>query len=75
VLGVIGSNPGPVKKILLCSRHVVILHYTKNYYSKVLCFPKIFSHASLYDPVAGDAIVDQPHSLFVRHVGTTDCRK
>jgi hypothetical protein len=37
---------------------VVILHYTKNYYTKVLYFPKIYNHTSLYGPVACGARVD-----------------
>jgi hypothetical protein len=34
------SNPNEVKKFVSCSRHVVILHYTKNYETKVVYFPK-----------------------------------
>jgi hypothetical protein len=37
---------------LSCSQHAVILHYTKNFFSKVLCFPKIYNHTSLYGPIA-----------------------
>jgi hypothetical protein len=57
--GVVGLNPGEVKIFFLsCSRHVVILHYTKNYYAKVLYFPKSKNHTSLYDPTASGASVD-----------------
>jgi hypothetical protein len=56
---VVGSNPGAIKIIFLsCSRHVVILHYTKNYFSKVLYFLKTFHHTSLYGPTASGARAD-----------------
>jgi hypothetical protein len=49
--GVIGLNPGQVKFFFLsCSCHVVILHYTKNYFPKVLNLPKIKNHISLHGP-------------------------
>jgi hypothetical protein len=55
--GVAGSNPGQIE-IFLCSRRVVILHYTKNYYTKVLHFLKIYNHTSLYGPIASGTSVD-----------------
>jgi hypothetical protein len=45
-------------KIFSCSRHVVILHYTKNYSTKVLYFPRIYDHISLYGPIASGASID-----------------
>jgi hypothetical protein len=57
--GVIGLNPGEVMCILLsCRRYVVILHHTKNYYTKVLYFMKVSNHTSLYGPVASGASAD-----------------
>jgi hypothetical protein len=52
-------NPGEAKTnfSLSCSRHVV-LHYTKNYYIKVLYFPKTYNNTSLYGPTASGASVD-----------------
>jgi hypothetical protein len=64
---VMGSNPGQVIFLLSCSRHVVILHYTKNYYAKVVYIPKIYDHTLLYDPIASGASVP-PHK-FVRPPG------
>jgi hypothetical protein len=56
---VAGSSPARVEIFFLsCSRHVVILHHTKNYFTKVSYFPKIFYHASLYGPTASGASVD-----------------
>jgi hypothetical protein len=55
--GVAESNP-QVIFFLSCRRHVVILHYAKNYYTEVLYFPKIFNHTSLYGPIASGASVD-----------------
>jgi hypothetical protein len=54
------SNPGEVGTLffLPCSRHVFTLHYTKNYYTKVLYFLKIYNHTSLYGPIASGASVD-----------------
>jgi hypothetical protein len=40
------------------SLHVAILHYAKNYFSKVLYFPKIYNHTSLHGPIASGATVD-----------------
>jgi hypothetical protein len=54
-----GSNPGSVGIFFLsCSRHVVILDYPKNYFSKILYFLKIFYQTSLFVPVASGASVD-----------------
>jgi hypothetical protein len=39
-------------------RHVVILHYKKNYATKVPYFPKIYNHTSLYGSVASGPSVD-----------------
>jgi hypothetical protein len=58
MFGVMGFNPGQVKTFISCSRHMIILHYTKNYNGKVLHFPDIFYHTSLYGPVASGASVD-----------------
>jgi hypothetical protein len=46
--GVMGSNPDQVKTFFSGRHHVVILHYTKNYYTKVLYFPEVYNHTSLY---------------------------
>jgi hypothetical protein len=41
-----------------CSCHVVILHYTKNCYSRVFCFVKICNCTLLCSPIAVGASVD-----------------
>jgi hypothetical protein len=58
--GVMGSNPGQAETFffLSCSCHVVILHCTKNHFPKVLYFPKIYNHTSLYGPIASGTSVD-----------------
>jgi hypothetical protein len=57
--GVTGSSPGEVKFFFLShSHHVVILHCTKNYYTKVLYFLKIYNQTLLYGPIASGASVD-----------------
>jgi hypothetical protein len=56
--GVIGSNPSEVKFFFSCSRHAVILHCAWNYFDKLLYFPKIFCHTSLYGPIASGTSVD-----------------
>jgi hypothetical protein len=43
---------------LSCSRHVVTLHFAKNFYTEVLYFPKISYHTSLYGPIASGSSVD-----------------
>jgi hypothetical protein len=43
---------------LSCNRHVVILNHTKNHYTKVLYFPKVFSHTSQHVLIASGASVD-----------------
>jgi hypothetical protein len=63
--GATGSSPSKVNFFLSCSRHVVILHYTKNSCNKVLYFPKILNHTSLYGLIASGANVD-PTSQFLR---------
>jgi hypothetical protein len=57
---VMGLNPSQVEtfSFLSCSRHAVILHYTKNYCTKVLYFPKIYNHTLLNGPIASGASVD-----------------
>jgi hypothetical protein len=44
--------------VLLDRIHVVILHYTKNYYTKVLYFLKIYNRTSLYGPTVRGTSVD-----------------
>lgn len=34
-----------------CSHYIVILHYTKNYHTKVSHFSKIYHCTSLYNPI------------------------
>jgi hypothetical protein len=53
-----GSNTGEVIFLVSCSGHVVVLHYTKNYCTKVVYFSKIHYRTSMYDPIASGAIVD-----------------
>jgi hypothetical protein len=60
------SNPGQVESFLY-SRHVFILHHTKNYYFKILHF---YCMALLQV-----ALVSIRPQKFFRHVGTTGCRK
>jgi hypothetical protein len=49
----VGSSPSKVKILFFHSASMLLL---KNYYTKVLYFPKI--HASLYGPIASGASVD-----------------
>jgi hypothetical protein len=57
---VTGLNPGQANILLFvsCSRHAIVLHYTKNYCTEVVYFSKIYNHTSLYDPIVSGANVD-----------------
>jgi hypothetical protein len=53
-------------------RPFVVLHYTKNYFSKVAYFSKIY-YTSKYDPTVSGASVDPTSQI--RHVGITGSTK
>jgi hypothetical protein len=49
-------------------RHVVILYYTKDYYTRLLYVPQIYNQTSLYGPVASDAIVGPTSQVCSSHI-------
>jgi hypothetical protein len=65
MLGVMRSKACQVKTFLSCSRHVAMLHYTKNYFSKVLYFRKCITiHHSM--ALLQVVLVSIPPHKFVR---------
>jgi hypothetical protein len=42
----------------LCSHHVVILHFSKNYFSEVLFILKVYNNTPLYGPMANGVSID-----------------
>jgi hypothetical protein len=55
---IIGQTPVYDSLFVSCSRHVAILHYTKNDYNKVVYFLKIYYRTLLYDSIVSGASVD-----------------
>jgi hypothetical protein len=57
-------NPGQVILFfVLCSNHFVLLHYTKNYYTKMFNFLKIYDYTSLYGTVMCGIIVNSTSQI------------